>query len=122
MSLAGFTLPPPADYFRSDAHRRSGFLYPVLCSLSPLHIHKRFTGQTERGRGYYSEGLSKASGLQGSGSEPDTAAALLGLWPARDKCAPVQTRPRLYTEHAALNVQLGLAAPYELLPSATNAP
>ena len=32
------------------------------------------------------------------------------------KMPPVQARARLYTEHAALSVQLGLAGPYELLP------
>src|SRR5215212_2561212 len=41
---------------------------------------------------------------QGGGSEPDAAAALLGLWLARAKDAPVQARARLYVEHAALNV------------------
>ena len=55
-------------------------------------------------------------GLQGGGSEPDAAAALLGLWLARDKDAPVQARARLYTERSVLRVQLGLAGPYELLP------
>ena len=55
-------------------------------------------------------------GLQGGGSEPDAAAALLGLWLARDKDAPCAGEGTAYTEHAALNVQLGLAAPYELLP------
>ena len=32
------------------------------------------------------------------------------------KMPPLQARARLYTEHAALNVQLRLAGPYQLLP------
>ena len=41
---------------------------------------------------------------QGGGSEPDAAAALLGLWLARDKDGPVQARARLYTERSVLRV------------------
>ena len=41
---------------------------------------------------------------------------LLAFGSPGTKMPPVQARARLYTEHAALNVQLGLAGPYEFLP------
>ena len=56
-------------------------------------------------------------GLQGGGSEPDVAAALLGLWLARDKDAPCAGEgTAVHGARRALNVQLALAGPYELLP------
>src|SRR5919112_4640826 len=54
---------------------------------------------------------------QGGASEPDAAAALLGLRLARDKNAPCAGEgTAIHGARCALNVQLGLAAPYQLLP------
>ena len=52
-------------------------------------------------------------GLQGGGSEPAAAAALLGLWLARDKDAPCAGEgTAVHGARCALNVQLGLAGSY----------
>ena len=58
-------------------------------------------------------GKMSMKGLQGGGSEPAAAAALLGLWLARDKDAPCAGEgTAVHGARCALNVQLGLAGSY----------